>query len=219
MLMHKLAAVFTGIVLGVVVPDAFSPHAQRPPSETRGDTGVKLSAALLQLGKSCECFFTIEEASRGDETANSIQAGSIPESILHQSPRQVIDQMRATLPNFTYEVDKLDSRIIHIRDKRLLGLRQYALDEEVGTFDFSGPLYSLVNALAKEGIPIADAAVLANEQLDFHTQVHVKGKSMQVRTALSNFIPLGAKEKGPILWIAWTRLDEKHSITTVRFPL
>src|SRR5262249_36022888 len=161
--------------------------------------------------------FTIEEAWTEGESVNEMEATWVPEELLQHTPQQAIDRLQSIVPHFSYEADKLDSRIIHIKDRRLLGLKAYPLDQEMGPFEFDGAIFKLVEAIARKGVPITpDSGGLAiNEQADRHTRVHVKGKSLQVRAALTNFIPLDKKEKGQILWIARTKLDPGVALTTV----
>jgi hypothetical protein len=54
------------------------------------------------------------------------------------------------------------------------------------------------------------------EPVDNHIHIRVKGGSMQVRAALSNFIRLDQK-KSKVLWIARTGLDNTPVTTQVYF--
>src|SRR5215470_1125108 len=85
----------------------------------------------------------------------------IPEAVLQQSPQEIMGQLRGIVPNLTYETDKIDSRIIHIKDKRLLQLKTYAIDQEIAPFEFQGPLFQLVEAIAKNGVQITPHALVS----------------------------------------------------------
>jgi hypothetical protein len=210
------------LALGILGLPAFTVASRNPqtgsPEVPRKEPKVVLPAALLQLGKSCGCFFTIEEGWTNDESVNSMEAAYVPEYLLQRLPQDAIDAIRVVVPNFTYEVDKVDPRIVHIKDKRLAAIKPYALDQTIGPFEFQGEKIALVEAIAKLGVNITPHAFIAtNEMVDSHSQIHVKGGSMQVRAALSNFIPLEQKVKGQFLWVARTRLDSKDARTTVHF--
>ena len=46
-----------------------------------------------------------------------------------------MDLIAVMVPNLTYAVDKVDSRIIHIKDRRLAGIEHYGLDQTIGPFE------------------------------------------------------------------------------------
>jgi hypothetical protein len=193
---------------------------QEVDSRSAAASGQKITLPILlgRLGKNCDCVFTIEEAWTDGETSNAMEATFLRERVSLDSPNQVMNQLTNIVPNFTYEVDSIDSRIIHIKDKRLAQVKGYALEQEMGPFEFQGPLLKLVEAIAT-GVPIRPTyGGLIGEEIDRHTKVTVKGKSMRVRTALTNFIPLDQKPRGQILWTATTRLSQEVAITYVRFP-
>src|SRR5215813_11819100 len=218
MFVSKFAALF---VLGIL---SFSPLAGVSLSSQEGTSAdtkeprIALGNALPRLGKTCDCFFTLEEAWRNGESTNAMEAADVPERILGQSPQQAMDVITVMVPNFTYAVDRVDSRIIHIKDKRLAAIERYGLDQTIGPFEFQGEVYALIEAIARLGVPIAPRRQFGiGEPVDNHSQIRVKGGSMQVRAALSNFIPLEQKAKSRILWIARTGLDNRPVTTQVYF--
>src|SRR6478672_7078935 len=90
---------------------------------------LTLPVLLGRLGKKCDCVFTIEEAWTEGESVGPMEGTFVPEAVLQQNPQEVMDRLRGIVPNLTYETDKIDSRIINIKDKRLLQLKTYAIDQ------------------------------------------------------------------------------------------
>jgi hypothetical protein len=213
----KFAAFFVLGILSFLSLASVSPSSQEARSADIKEPRIDVGNALPRIGMACGCFFTIEDASRSGENVNSMEAAYVPERILGQSPQQVMDLMTVMVPNFTYAVDKVDSRIIHIKDKRLSGIEHYGLDQTIGPFEFQGDVVGLVNAIGKLGVPIIHPTQVGiGEPVDRRSQIRVKGNSMQVRAALSNFIPLEQK-KSKVLWIARTSLDNRPVTTQVYF--
>jgi len=217
MVVWKFAALFVLGILSFPSLGSVSPVCQEGTSADTKEPRIALANALPRLGQACGCFFTIEEAWRSGESTRSIETADVPERILHQSPQQAMDLMTAMVPNFTYVLDKVDSRIIHIKDKRLAEIQNYGLDQTIGPFEFQGDLFGLIDAIAKLGVPITPTRQFGTHELaDNASQIRVKGGSMQVRAALSNFIPLEQK-RSKVLWIARTGLDNKPVTTQVYF--
>jgi hypothetical protein len=226
---RKFAAFLVLGLLGYPHHPTVSSSGQSRGSDDTAEPRIALGIALSELSKSCRCFFTIEEGWKDGESVNSMEAALVPERVLRQSPQQVMDAMRITVPNFAYEPDKLDSRIIHIKDKRLASIKHYALDQVVGPFEFHGELRGLIEAIAKLKVPItAETQFGFDESADLYSHIDVKGASMQVRAALTNFIPLDRKPNpssdfrafhtnSKILWIARTALDNNEARTRIHF--
>src|SRR5262245_44937462 len=174
------------LVLGILSFSSFttvSRCCQEAKSEDTREPRVTLANALPRLAKTCGCFFTLEEAWRNGESTNAMEEAFVPERILGQSPQQAVDLMAVMVPNLTYAVDKVDSRIIHIKDKRLSGIQHYGLDQTIGPFEFEGEVHGLIEAIERLGVPITPMSQFhIGEPVDNHSQIRVKGGSMQVRS-------------------------------------
>jgi len=141
MLNRKLSLRLTLFIL--VAPFTQDPASQQRVESRSADANgqaITLPILLGRLGKNCDCVFTIEEAWTDGEASNEMEATFLREPVSLDSPNQVMNQLTKIVPNFTYEMDNLDSRIIHIKDKRLAQVKGYVLDQEMGPFEFQGPL-------------------------------------------------------------------------------
>jgi hypothetical protein len=181
-----------------------------------------LRQVLYQLGKKCGCYFTLEQAHSGNQTLGQMEGTPLPQELLAESPQQVMDHLTRVVPNFTYQVDKVDARVIHIIDARVLSRAGYLLDQYVGPLEYDGKLEGLVTAMAKQGIRVSPKAFLTigtpDDLVDYHTVVHVRVNSASVRTVLTAFMPLEEEMAGKLLWIARPNLDDPKLETTVHFP-
>lgn len=177
---------------------------------------VPLVAYLAELGRDHDRFFTIEEAWENGKPTDSIDAHWIQRSSEVGLQRE-LERLGRTVPNFTFEVDKVNPRIVHIRDKRLAQQQGYGLEALIKIIDFTGRVNDLPNELHKQGIPISPPPLMdTRDSRDYTTIAQVKGESLKVRNALSNFIPLEGR-RGRILWIARTKLGQQE-VTYVYYP-
>jgi len=163
MLVWKVAGFFVAVILTLPSLGGVNPSSQQGRPDDTTEPRIALGNALPRVGNACGCFFTLEEASRNGETRRSMEAAYVPERI-RQSPQQAMDAMTVIVPTFTYAVDEVDSRIIHIKDKRLSGIEHYGLDQTIGPFESQGDVGGLVNAIAKLGFRSLDrrCSVLTN---------------------------------------------------------
>src|SRR5262245_52409137 len=79
-----------------------------------------LTYFLFRLGEKYDCFFTIEEAWEEGEPANSLEAKWVQRLPKKQNLQQELEQLRQVVPNFTYEIDRTNPRIVHLIDSRLV---------------------------------------------------------------------------------------------------
>ena len=178
---------------------------------------VPLSELLMTVGETYDRFFTIEEAWKTGESMNSMEAHLIQTSSERKTIEQELQKLRQTVPNFTYELDKSNPRIVHIIDARLAQTQGYGLESVIKSIDFVGSTSELVATIGKQGISVSpQRALFINEFLDYTTVIHVKGEGLRVRDALSNFVPLDER-KGRILWIARKKLGEGE-VTYIYYP-
>ncbi|MGH9761629.1 MAG: hypothetical protein ACREDR_19830 [Blastocatellia bacterium] len=217
--MLRLAMVSCVLVFFCLCVSAGQESRQSEPPSPDGKN-VVLPTLLLAIGERCGCFFTMEEAWAEGESLNAMEAALVPKGLVNDTPQAAIARLNNIVPNFSYNIDSIDKRIVHIRDRRLLAIgRDYALDEIVGPLDFAGHPADLVRSIAARGVPITEKAfVTFTDPLDRDTVIHVKGARMSVRTALTDFLPFDTERKGKILWIARTKL-EAGSKTSIHFPL
>jgi hypothetical protein len=159
--------------------------------------------------------FTVEQAlSDRDDHRNTI-VGHWVQPSPHKDCQQALEQLRL-ITNFSYRIDGTNARIIHIIDPRLLAEQNYALEAVIKQINYEGKVSDLPAAISKNGIAVSSPLVtFAGETADYNTTVHVTGERLNVRDALSDFIPLDNRTNH-ILWTATTKLGER--MTYLRFP-
>jgi hypothetical protein len=188
------------------VSNAF-PTCSEQQTNDANKQGVLLIPYLAELGRTYNCFFTAEEAWEDNDPMNKVESYLVPRPARSEGLRWELERLRQIVPNFTFEIDKGNPRIVHVMDTRLARQKGYGLDGVLKNIDFSGNINDLVVAISKQGVSISPPALIDTHEgmfQDFTTVVQVKGKSMKVRDALSNFIPLNGR--GMILWIARTKI-------------
>ncbi len=185
--------------------------AQDPETQSKPLTWI-----LADLGRNYDCFFTIEDGAQEDEPGNRLEAEWTRRTLANVGLAKELERLRQTVPNFSYEFNPANSRIMHIIDARLKQQKGYALDRTIDSLDFTGKVNELPDAIGKQGIPIAlPTWQSTHEQRDGSTILQVKGGGLTVRDALSNFISLDGRAS--ILWIARTKL-EPGAISYVFYP-
>lgn len=178
---------------------------------------IPLLHLLAKMGKTYNCYFTVESAWTDSDSANLMESYlvSLPQD--KKDIRSSLELLQQKVPNFTFIINSSNKRIFHVIDARLLKQEGYGLSRILKSVDFSGPVRELPDFIGKQGIPVGNVGMIdirdARVQ-DFSTNLQVKGQNLQVRTLLSNYIPLG--ERGRIIWIARTKLG-KGEISRVQF--
>lgn len=192
-------------------------HGARDMTTVAENRSVPLSQFLMTVGETYDRFFTIEEAWKTGESMNSLEARLIQTSSQQKTVEKELESLRQAVPNFTYEVDKSNPRIVHIIDARLAETQGYGLESVIKSIDFTGSSSELVATIGRQGISVSpQRALFTNEFQDYDTVIHVRGEGLRVREALSNFVPLGER-RGRILWIARKKLGEGE-VTYVYYP-
>jgi len=172
---------------------------------------------LQEVGSKYECFFTIEDSMNENDPLSSLRAQRVAKLSDARNLADELERLRRTVPNFLYEINKDNPKIVHIIDARLLQKKQYALQGIIGKIDFNGQINELPAAISKQGIAIYPMlVVMTSEQPDFITTVEVKGERLSVRDALTNFVPLEGRI-GRTIWIARTNVAE-DSLTHIYYP-
>ena len=183
--------------------------------QTREET-TSLQQVLKEIGDKYDRYFTIDSTSIGGNTEHSLEGQRVSQPQMH-SLTQVLELLRTTIPNLTYKVDRYNSKIIHIIDRRLEQRKGYAMEKIIDNISFDGTLMDLVNTISKKGVAISSQGFLTTTDLfvgDGLTQVRIIEKNRRVRDLLTNYIPLNGR--GRILWIAETNMD-RNDPTFVRY--
>jgi hypothetical protein len=217
--MRKLTVMVVMFITGMVSAYALTIQKEKPATETAKTQANPLPMLnyLLELGKTHDCFFTIEEAWKEDDLTDSVINHWLPRAAQQTSLIEELEQVRQIVPNFVYEIDQAHPRIVHIKDERLAQQKDYALEEVIKSIAFTGKLPDLVSEINRQGVRVsAPLITFNNETLDYNTIVQVKGEDLKVREVLSNFIPLEGRGSR-ILWIARTKLGAKQE-SSIRYP-
>ena len=213
---RKLMIVAALFIFGT--SSALAPQARgnRYMNEASATQSVLLTKYLVQLGKDYDCFFTLEEAWNDGESMNMMEAQWVQGFSEMKGLQQDLERLRQTVPNFTFETNKQNPRIIHIIDARLKRLKGYGLESRIKSIDFTGTVFDLVAAIGKQELHVLpQKSLLTNEFWDYRTVAHVKGEGLKVRDALSNFIPLEPQKR--IIWISRTKIGQKE-VSYIRYP-
>lgn len=185
-------------------------------------SGVPLRDVLREVGNTYDCQFTMEIGLiSGDQTRSLAHAPALEVNSISQlrgkSLKEVLDLFQNTIPNFTYEVNAHNPKVIHILDTRLQKLNNYALDDTVSKFNFSGYVFDLINRLEERGVNVSSRWAGDTRELnasDNSIQIKVNSNRSSVRSILTDYLHLS--ERGRVLWIAETDLIG-NEITYVRY--
>jgi hypothetical protein len=209
----------------VMFPLHIQVKAQQASKEYKEQT--TLYRYLHNIGATYNCFFTIEEGwdLAVKEPSNHLESYIVENSAIDPNIEQrktpnlsvLLDELRQSIPNFTFEVDQQRPNIIHIIDARLKKQTHYGLDSLLMDFTFRGAVEELLKAINKQEKLVTPTTTFGNYEalyVDSSSKVKVQGTNLLIRDALSNFISL--KDRARVLWIARTRLDQESS-TNVHF--
>jgi hypothetical protein len=194
--------------------EVFTLHVKLDPESTDPTVGELVS----ELGEKSKKFFTLEEGQGANEIVDQMRFYRLPRSAIKNDTFAILDYMSRTVPNFSYQVDKKDARIIHIVDRRLAGQKEYALEKVTQKIEFTAAVQNLLRPIAAEGkgsvvwtlAPASDDLL----PIDLDKKVTVKIDGLQVREALSEVLPL--PDQGGILWRADTEIGmNKISVITL----
>ena len=175
------------------------------------DKPNSLKVFLMDLGKSYNCYFTIEEAWQEGGLMDGLQY----KQVFHQNEniglQRELDSLTRELREFDYEVNPINPKIIHIKDARLNKQSNYALDMSVSNINTQGNFFDLVTSINKQGIPIENIGVAALSdlnELDMKTKLSVKADNLKVRYVLSNFCDL--KGRNRVIWTSRTKIGTQE---------
>jgi len=168
---------------------------------------MPLGKLLIDLGNSYNVYFTIEEGWKDQEIMNQLEAYQVQLGSPQDNLQIILEELRRTVPNFTFKVNQGNSRTIQIIDSRLTRESHYGLETVVKNINFTGTTGELVDELSKMGVSIQRPTLMDIHEarlIDFQTKVKVVGQGLTARDILTNCITLN--DHGRILWIARTRL-------------
>lgn len=174
------------------------------------DKLVSLEDFLGELGETFNCHFTVEEAFIPNRVLNPMSSYLVNSSSPKLTLQQQLEALQKDVPYFSFHMDKKDPCMVHIIDTRLEKLEGYGLDMEIKEIDFTGTVNELISKIGKQGIPVSPVQLISTEDAlfwDLTTKVHVKGMSLKVRNALSDFLPL--KEYSRVLWTSRTNIEKR----------
>jgi hypothetical protein len=215
---HKVVALVLLLVGNVMAIYALRAQKANDVNNQNSDRFVSVADVLDELGKKFGYYFTLEETWDNGGVMNRIQSHRLERPAMGNDIWQDLALLTRLVPNMTYKVDDVNPKIIHIIDAGLAHRQGYALEENIDEINFSGSVFDLVKYLEKQGLRVSPRGAVDTHELstiDFGTQVHVTGRQLSVRGALSDFIPLQGRSNR-ILWVARTK-NGPNETSFVRF--
>lgn len=170
---------------------------------------ITLSDMLTGYAEAYKCFFTLEEGWAEGEAMNKLSATLIHRAktteIIYKDLQESLEELRQSVPNFSYQINRDNPRIIHIIDSRLLDQQHYGLEKTIDQINIDDTVEALIIEIGKNNIAVAPThASFASEYKDLCSKIRVNGQGLAVRDVLSNFINL--EKRNAILWIARTKI-------------
>jgi len=198
---------FRLVVVSVLL--AMSSAASTRASFAQQDKVASLYYYLDRLGTEYDCYFTIEASWKEGEVTKWMESYRLERQVKKDTVYAELETLSKTVPHFTYTVDSKNPKIIHVTDARLLNKMDYALERTLEHINFTGTLPDLVKLIGQQEIPVsAELAIFTSDYRprDHETKVEVKGESIKVKEALTDFITLTGR--GRVLWVARTKLAQ-----------
>jgi len=217
--MIKYRMVFAALFASAAIAGLCSNEAKaiRSMDNHLKDQAVPLLSLLAKMGEAYNCYFTVEAAWTNGEPANQMESYLIFLPQDKKDLRSTLEYLQQKVPNFTYIANSSNRRIFHIIDARLSKQEGYGLTHVLKSVRFSGLVRDLPDFINKQGATVGKAGMIDTRDAsvqDFSTTVKVQGQNLQVRSLLSNYLPLEKRDR--IIWIARTKLG-KGEISQVQF--
>jgi len=213
-----LVVIVVVFIIGNVIETPSMIQEQKIIPEFSINDSLALPYLLQALGDKYGFFFTIEDSMNENDPSSSLRAQRLLNASDANNLSAELERLRQAVPNFLYEIDKDNPKIVHIIDARLLQKKQYALQGVIGKIDFNGQINELPAAISKQGIAIDPVLIFStHEQPDFSAVVKVRGENLRVRDALTNCVPLEGRLTR-MLWVARTNVAE-GSLTKIYYPI
>jgi hypothetical protein len=109
-----------------------------------------------------------------EEPSNRLESNGLNDRWKREPTRT---RTSASVPNFSYEINPVNPRVVHVIDARLKWQKGYALEATIASLDFTGKVNELPDEIGRQGIPIALPTWRSlHEQRDGTTTVRVEGQ-------------------------------------------
>ena len=210
--MKKKATIIILALMGIGFLNLRSVVAQATSTEP------SVREVLKEVGDKYDYYFTIESGFIDGNITNTLERQKINKPSRTVSAKDALRQIQQITPNFAYQINTINPKIIFVYDTRLLKRANYGIEKLVNNFSFDGSSMELLRALEQSGIPVSDSGAVVSTDLLFSgnlpTPFHIRNANMRVRDLLTNSIQLTPKRR--ILWTARTDLDSNKK-TYVRY--
>jgi hypothetical protein len=188
---------------------AYLSHTQERNAATNPQQSrtIFLEGYLLELGEKYDLYFTLETAWAEGEFSNWMENHKVKEPPKLDGIQRELERLSKSVPHFTYAFDPTNPKVVHISDARLAQQNDYGLNGVVKSIDYKGTLARLVTALGERGIKVSAGSLSLigdTRPRDHDTEVHVAAQKINVRDAITHFIPLEGRRR--IIWSSTTKL-------------
>ena len=216
--MQLIHTLYLLIAIAVIGNSAWHSREAHSPSDAPRRDALPLSSALQEMGTDYDRFFTVEEAVPGDGTSPRLSNRLVVRLGKKFGLIRELEEMRRTVPGFTYYVSRREPRVIHVTEASLARQKNYGMSAIVPRINFTGTLQALTYEIGMQGISVAPSLVHDADTfpfLDFRTEVKVSARCMSVRDVLTDFILLRGRGSR-IIWLAETKAGRKEK-TLIEF--
>ena len=169
---------------------------------------------LSFAGRKCDLHFTIEQVANADEPVGaSVELDAVAD---FSSAADFIKKMAPRLDWLSFTQDEKHNRVIHVIDRRLLAVKNYAL-EKIVDVEFAGVPADLGWYLKRQ-VPRFEPKRSGDprQMFDDHfTEVAFAAKARSIRRVLTDAVPQGCYK--PLLWRTETDITENGPMTVVQF--
>ncbi len=174
--------------------------------DVRGEEFVQLLAAEIN------CSFTFEYLNHADPTKNLSHLEYHYEGQRFGSISELIEELPAIMPGYTIIRDEHDRTVVHLIDKDLTTLDDYALDKKI-SLKYEGLLDDAIQQCAKLG-PKIYLTTSAGSFIFFEWDSHVKidAETQTMRQILTQ--AAGRDQIGRILWHSRTAKRDQSGMPT-----
>lgn len=195
---------------------------EMPPRSVAADVNLPPDqvnhARLEELGLRFDCYFTLELLTTEDGERHSVLGRPLPPRFRPADRTEMVRGLADTLPDFLVEPDRHSPAVLRIRDRRLVGHKEYPLDASIQG-DFRGTPSELLHWLdqrnARVAVPLVHPLGGGIPTGDAISSLWIRGHQGTVRQLLTQYLPLS--DYRTTLWIAHTVVQEGQLRTLVRY--
>ena len=161
----------------------------------------RLLNALLDMGRSADCYFTVELVQPKDPS-HSLKEKMIRCADLPKTVDGAIKLLRGQLPGVTVRRSKANPVVVHVIENAAKNMPGYWLDQKV-SLSFSGMLGGVFKPLQKalgpklEFVHVALLGAVVSGMLDYETRIAIKQEDAAVRDCLTDSMPLSSSPEPP----------------------